>query len=230
MNCEELRDHYERYALGVAGQPERGEIRAHLDRGCERCTSGVNRAIESVTPPRRSSASDGSGLKRFGWAPFWAAAAVLLLAAAVYFGGRERQFAEDLAQVQERLRAQTSELAHLKQAFAMLNAPDTIAVSFGGKQPVTGNLFVNRNGVLLISGNLPAPPAGMAFEMWVIPNGGTPAPAGMFRPDANGNVMHMSRQRYAPGDAVTVTLEKEAGADLPTSAPIVAVPIPAASR
>jgi hypothetical protein len=230
MNCEELRDHYERYALGVAAQPERGEIRAHLDRGCEVCTSGVNRAIANVTPPRRSSASDGSGQKRFGWAPFWAAAAVLLLAATVYFGGRERQFAEDLAQSQLRLRAQTSELAHLKQAFAMLNAPDTVAVSFSARQPITGNLFVNRDGVLLIAGNLPAPPAGMAFEMWVIPNVGKPAPAGMFRPETDGEAVHVSRQRCAPGDTVAVTLENEAGVDQPTSTPIVAVPIPAASR
>jgi hypothetical protein len=230
MNCEELRDHYERYALGVAAQPERGEIRAHLDRGCEVCTSGVNRAIRSVTPPQRSSASDGSGQKRFGWAPFWAAAAVLLLAAAVYFGGRERQFAEDLAQVQRRLRAQTSELAELNQSFAMLNAPDTVAVSFGARQPITGNLFANRSGVLLIAANLPAPPAGMAFEMWIVPNGGKPAPAGMFRPETNGEAVHVSRQRYAPGDTVAVTLENEAGVDQPTSAPMVAVLIPAASR
>ena len=37
MNCTELRDHYELYALGLADEPERSEIRAHLDRGCEVC-------------------------------------------------------------------------------------------------------------------------------------------------------------------------------------------------
>jgi hypothetical protein len=42
--------------------------------------------------------------------------------------------------------------------------------------------------------------------------------------------VHVSRQRYAPGDTVAVTLENEAGVDQPTSAPMVAVLIPAASR
>ena len=35
MNCNELREHYELYAIGVADEPERTEIRAHLERHCE---------------------------------------------------------------------------------------------------------------------------------------------------------------------------------------------------
>ena len=44
MNHEELRDQYELYALGVAGDPERNEIREHLSRGCEVCMTEMNRA------------------------------------------------------------------------------------------------------------------------------------------------------------------------------------------
>src|ERR1035441_9132790 len=44
MNCSELRDHYELYAIGVAEEPERSEIRAHLDRQCAVCMQGVKRA------------------------------------------------------------------------------------------------------------------------------------------------------------------------------------------
>jgi RNA polymerase sigma-70 factor (ECF subfamily) len=238
-NCEELRESYEMYALGAAGEPERGEIRAHLDRGCEVCTSGVRRAIElaalpaetetAADPParlrRRILASAGFEQKRFGWAPFWAAAAVLLLAAAVYFSGRERQFAEDVERAQDRLRAQTSELAHLNQAFAVLDAPDTMAVSFGEGRPVQGEIFANRSGVLLIARNLPAVPAGMALQMWVIPKGAKPQPAGLFRPDANGAAMHLARRSCAPGDTVAVTVENESGADRPTAEPIIVAPM-----
>ena len=46
MNCEELRDHYELYAMGVADEPERSEIREHLSRGCEVCMSEMKRARE----------------------------------------------------------------------------------------------------------------------------------------------------------------------------------------
>jgi len=31
MICEELREHYELYALGLAEEPERGEIHAQLE-------------------------------------------------------------------------------------------------------------------------------------------------------------------------------------------------------
>jgi hypothetical protein len=46
MNCSELRDHYELYALGLAEDPEREEIRAHLDRACEVCMAEMKRARE----------------------------------------------------------------------------------------------------------------------------------------------------------------------------------------
>ena len=46
MNCEELREHYELYALNIAEEPERGEIREHLNRGCEVCLSGVKQALQ----------------------------------------------------------------------------------------------------------------------------------------------------------------------------------------
>ena len=48
MNCEELREHYDLYALDIAEEPERGEIRAHLNRGCEVCMAGVKRALETA--------------------------------------------------------------------------------------------------------------------------------------------------------------------------------------
>ena len=46
MNCDELRDHYELYAMGLAEEPESGEIRAHLGRDCPTCVPGVRRARE----------------------------------------------------------------------------------------------------------------------------------------------------------------------------------------
>jgi hypothetical protein len=223
MNCEGLRGSYERYARGTAGERERGEIRAHLDRGCEVCLAGVKRAMETAAAPAEAP-------RPFGWAPFWAAAAVLSLAAAVYFSGRERQFAEDVERAQRRLRAQSVELARFQQASAILDAPGGMAASFGEKQPPTGAVFANAEGVLLMAAGLPAPPAGMAFEMWVIPKGATPIPAGMFRPGAGGAAMHVSRLRCAPGGTVMATLENEAGAGRPTSAPVIAAALPAVAR
>src|SRR5688572_15178640 len=104
MSCEKLREHYELYAIGVADEPERTEIREHLHRGCEVCMTGMKRARQmtamlggtaaAVEPSaklrRRILASVGYEERRFGWAPFLAAFAALCLVAAVYFGGREK--------------------------------------------------------------------------------------------------------------------------------------------
>src|SRR5207253_10625853 len=63
MNCDELRDEYGAYALGVAEDPERSEIAGHLARNCPNCTPGVrgamttvsamSAAVKTVDPPRR---------------------------------------------------------------------------------------------------------------------------------------------------------------------------------
>ena len=45
MNCNELREYYELFAIGVAEEPERSEIRAHLNRKCEVCMAGVKKAL-----------------------------------------------------------------------------------------------------------------------------------------------------------------------------------------
>src|SRR5947209_2571707 len=134
MNCNELREHYELFAIGIADEPERGEIRAHLSRECEVCMHGVKRAREVVAllgatampaaPSaglrRRILASAGGEQRRFGWAPFLAAALALALFAAVYFGGRERDLANELSRVREENRRQNMELTTVNQAFAIL--------------------------------------------------------------------------------------------------------------
>ena len=40
MNCENLREHYDLYALGIAEEPERSEIRARVHRGQEPARAG----------------------------------------------------------------------------------------------------------------------------------------------------------------------------------------------
>ena len=69
---------------------------------------------------------------------------------------------------------------------------------------------------------LPPAPAGKIYEMWVIPAGGKPIPAGLFQTEASGTAMYL---RKGPVDvvsagAVAVTLEAAEGAPQPTSQPI----------
>jgi anti-sigma-K factor RskA len=88
-------------------------------------------------------------------------------------------------------------------------------------------VFVSPSqGLVLVANNLPKPAAGKAYEMWVIPKGGKPVPAGMFQSTAEGSAVHVQRGKVDPSaELVAVTLESEGGADAPTSRPLFAAPI-----
>jgi hypothetical protein len=243
MNCEELRTHYDLYALDIAENPERDEIRVHLNRGCEVCMAGVKRALETTAligaaaPPaqpsrnlrRRILASVGARPGRLSWAPAFAVAALFLWTAA-YFAVSYRHRTEDTLRAETR--AQSAEIQRLTEAFAILSGPRTTEVSFGGAQPrpPQGKVFVNpTRGVLLIASNLPRTAADKIYEMWIIPKGAKPVPAGLFQSQDDGSAMHVRQGTVdlASTAAVAVTIEAQAGADQPTSTPLILAPLAA---
>ena len=120
-----------------------------------------------------------------------------------------------------------TEAAALREALAVIQAPDTREVTFGQGQPAPpkGRVFFHPTGVLLIASNLPKPPDGKTYEMWLI-RGGKPAPAGLFSPNDQGNALHLFHPPSAPvpTDVVAVTVENSAGVDAPTSTPIIVAP------
>src|ERR1700685_3919146 len=137
MNCDQLREHYELYALGIAEEPEHGEIRAHLQRGCEACGAGMKRALEttallgasapaaqpSAQLRRRILASVGFERRGAGWFTVWAMAAAL--AAMFLF----------LVLVMQDRGKYVEEAVRSRAAFAILYGPSTVEASFGGSQP-----------------------------------------------------------------------------------------------
>jgi len=250
MNCDELRDYYEIYALGIGEDPEADEIRAHLERNCPICVPGVRGARElmsligataaPVQPPARLrkrvlAIAAGQTASRWNWSPVWAAVAAGALIAAVVFNVRAHRVAAQLGRAQVDLHllqsesaAQTRELAKLNEPFAILNQPDAKQVVFGGAapQPPRGRVFLDpTRGVLLLASNLPPAPTGKTYEMWVIPKakGSKPVPAGLFQSAADGTALHVlpGPVDVAATGIVAVTLEPEAGVPQPTSQPII---------
>ena len=79
MSCEDLKDAFELYSLGLAEGEERSEIDAHLARGCEACRKNLggalalNAAILASVPdaPPRSRLKRrilaGFGVQPSGW-------------------------------------------------------------------------------------------------------------------------------------------------------------------
>jgi hypothetical protein len=234
MTCEELKELFELYTLGVLDDQERDEIDAHLGRGCEGCRNNLNQALamnavmlttpSEIAPParlkRRIMASIGVRHTGWGWAALLAAACMLVLA--LWMSVQERRRAADLADARKTILQIGAERDHMMQALSFLNQPETQEVGFG-KDKVRGNIFMNpRRGVLLIASNLPALTQGRMFEMWVIPKGGAPKPAGMFQSTDSGTAYHMlsGPLTLASGDAIAVTVEPEAGSPAPTTTPL----------
>jgi anti-sigma-K factor RskA len=75
-------------------------------------------------------------------------------------------------------------------------------------------------GVLLVH-RLRAAPAGMTYEAWVIPRGGTPQQAGLFR-GGSGMTMVRLGQTVARGSVVAATIERAGGVSRPTRSPLFA--------
>jgi anti-sigma-K factor RskA len=233
LSCDELRDHYDLYAWGVAEEPERSEVRAHLDRRCEVCMARMKRALETAAllgasaPPaepsrnlrRRILASVGFEERRSNWVLAWTAAAALgaMLFVVAFVLQQERRYA--------------AEALAARSALAVLYAPGTIETSFGAaeRQPPRGTVFVNpARGVLLIASNLTPTPRDKIYEMWLIPKGARPVPAGLFQSGSDGEALHVR-----PGAvdvvsvaAIAVTIEDRAGADQPTSTPLIMAQLP----
>ena len=80
---------------------------------------------------------------------------------------------------------------------------------------------------MLIASNLPVVRPGQTYEMWVIPKGAAPKPAGLFRPDNTGTAFHLIQQPVdvASAQALAITVEPEAGSPAPTSTPMLVTPV-----
>jgi hypothetical protein len=187
-------------------------------------------AADGTRPARRPPA-------RASWVPWAAATAAVAVVAAMLSGGmvasryeaRLGQMARETAAVRERLQrneaALREEVAVYRGAVELLRDPATRVVELRGAGPspkATGRLvWHDTAGGQLFVANLPAAPAGKAYELWTL-GGPAPRPAGLFQVDASGRATH--RVEPAPGQApkFAVTLEPEAGVPAPTG-PIVLV-------
>ncbi len=243
MSCEELKDVLELYALGVLEDDEKTEVEEHLARGCGECKNNLRDALAinalmmaSVTqtaPPARLKRRvlAGFGIERSGWGWLGAFAAALMMVVALWLSIQERHRASELADARRQVIEITAERERLNQAFNFLNQPETKQVNFGAGEPKPprGNVFVHpRLGVLLIASNLPTLPSGRIFEMWVIPTkNSAPRPAGLFQANAQGSAMNILSAPMDSLYAVAVSIEPEAGAQVPTNVILVA-PIPTA--
>ena len=240
MSCETNRELLELYALGVLDAEERAEIDEHLRDNCANCTAALrearalnsavlsslkvehppaglrDRVVNSVRPVRRK-------------APIaWIGLAAALTFATVWLGLEANRRSNALTAANDQIRNLQQRSDELASKLDFLRDPQTRPASAapGANQP-RGTYFVNpQSGVMLIASNLPAPAPGRAYEMWIIPKGQAPRPAGVFRPDQNGSAVHL---QTGPVDlantaAFAITDEPESGSPAPTTQPFLVTP------
>ncbi|HEX4133426.1 MAG TPA: anti-sigma factor [Bryobacteraceae bacterium] len=228
MTCDQLRQDYTSYALGIAEDPERSEIAGHLARNCPECISGMASAMATVTaisgavpikdPPKdlrkRIMATVRKAPRRSRAAVFlpWAITAAMSIAlVAIGVSGRR----------------QIGDTARLQRALSILNDPATRDVSFGEtEKPSKGRVFVSPKGVVLIAAGLPRIDTNRTFELWLIPAKGNPVPSGLFQslPDATAVFVRLGPidpGLTGKGAAVAVTVEPEGGSKQPTTTPFI---------
>ena len=239
MTCDELRDQYELYALGVLDAAERAELDEHLHREGDPCIEGVRHARELVSslaslapqsPPPARLRNKVTGLvaepkRMWSWTLVWIAATACLAVMAVWLNTSRREEQRALARALLDVQSRKVELARLNEAFALMNDPAAKQLVFGeGAPKPRGRVFVNpKQGVLLLASNLAPAPSGKIYEMWIIPKGGKPLPAGLFQSQPNGTAMYLREGAVdvATTGAIAVTLEPEAGSQAPTTTPLI---------
>jgi anti-sigma-K factor RskA len=240
MSCETNRELLELYALGVLEPEERREIDEHLARECPMCTPALRDArrlnvdllsslpLETPSPALRARVLASVAPPQRHLPVAWIALAAGLALGMVYLGLENQRRGREVIAREAENRELQARADQLGAALGFLRDPGTRPASArpGGNQP-RGTYFVNpRSGIMLIASNLPIPAAGRAYEMWVIPKGGTPRPAGVFRPDASGSVVHLQAGPVdlATAQAFAITDEPESGSPAPTTQPFLITP------
>lgn len=233
MTCEELRDEYGVWALGISEDPARSELAAHLARECPECVAGVRSAMATVAamsgavkdaaPPQRlrqrivtmvQPDPQRESRRSFAFLP-WAVSAVLAIVLLSVAITRKPENAQP-----------NVDASKLTAALSILNDPVAKDVTFGDPA-ARGRVFVSPKGVVLIAAHLPKLDPGRTFELWLIPAAGNPVAAGTFHGEATPGAVNDSSAVYVyqgqttNASAVAVTVEPEGGSAQPTTQPFI---------
>ncbi|MBN9656591.1 MAG: anti-sigma factor [Acidobacteria bacterium] len=243
MNCDKYSEEFELYALGLLEPDEQAELGAHLNTGCETCQARLRRALalNSIIMRSVDELAPRRGLRSAvirtltgresspAWTFIWAGIAAGLLMLTVWMGNQNHEQQSLLAEARHQLETQKVRSARIQQALAVLSDPGTRLATAGREevQPRATYFLNPKRGVVMIGANLAGLDPAHVYQMWIIPKGQNPKPAGLFRPDQAGNAIHLFETQIAPGStaALALSVEPEAGSAAPTTTPMLVAPV-----
>jgi len=197
------------------------------DRFMARLTS--DQAVESKFVQMRNKSKTYNALRSFQqWLespiPFRIVSGALAVAL-LYVGFDDLSHIHQIRQMQPEMARFERQAAELTDLRDFLQGSNTQQVSLHNrpavdKVPEGHAIYSSASGKLVFTAsNLPQAPIGKAYELWVLPaSGSAPIPAGVFKPDMQGNAAVIFPQIPAnvQAGAFGVTIEDEAGATKPT--------------
>lgn len=112
----------------------------------------------------------------------------------------------------------------LQTAMGVLAAPDLVRIDLAGQAPApqasARALWSRARGMVFTATNLPPPPAGQVYQVWVVPAAQPPISAGLLTPDpaGAGQTYFSTPPDIPPPAAVAVSIEPAGGVPAPTGA------------
>ncbi len=172
--------------------------------------------------------------------PMWAwagAAAVILFFAVTLWQARQLQ--QQLATTRDdykRAQAEKDRLElqrrEMERILAVVASPATRQISLKGEgpsAPAVKAYWNEEQGVVLSAQKMPSLATGRTFQLWIVPKKGNPISAGIFQPDAAGNLLQLTRVVGSIGvknaAALAISEEPAGGSAQPTTKPAWVGPI-----
>jgi anti-sigma-K factor RskA len=165
---------------------------------------------------------------RRGWNWMLAPPALVLILVSFDLAWQNRKLAAELAkekQASETVARQAEEIAKLVRVLA---APDTLTVKLAGTGAASNGIGVvkynARLGLVAYSAELPPPPAGKSYQVWLVPAKGAPISAGLVRTNgrATGSLWSVEVPASTVAKGFVVTIEAADGAAEPRGPKVLA--------
>jgi anti-sigma-K factor RskA len=225
------------YALDALDEPERESFEAHLA-DCADCTAEVASLRAAATalslttrtpppealrgellsaigrvrplPPTARPSTPIRQPRRWLW-PAVAAACALIAAISAGWGLREH-------------RELTGHRISPTALSGVLDSGDvaTASVPVGSSGHATLIYSKSKQRLVFIGQDLPAPPAGKTYQLWMLAPDGTATSGGLFRPDRTGTVLLEASGDLGHTAQMGISIERDGGASRPTPSAIVA--------
>lgn len=243
----QFEEDFDLYALGTLDPEEKRGIESHI-KNCAACLDRLaaahariamlGLAAPAADPELRvkqrlmlrvQEQAKGSAVKTQSWfqafwrhpAASWGFAAVAGVAALILAVGNHR-LNQEIRKFHAESQEQQAVIARARAVFELLTAPDTQGITLTStpeKPRPAGRVYYHPSrGLLFYATNLPAPPFGREYQLWLVPAEGSPISAGVFDPDRNGDASILLPKLPAgvTAKAFAVTLEPRGGVPQPT--------------